>query len=288
MAAAIRPRHGKLERGEMLEWVYNTSPWVSSLAFILSGIVVSAIAVLVLTHLVRAETRRAHNEFISFTVTNIAVVYAVLLAFIGVAAWEDLSKASDLVATEAGVVQNLYIDAEGFTDKAVASAVRDELRRYIRAVLDREWPEQQAGGISRAGFPALRQLRATLASLKPQTQGDAIVMQESLRSLNDLFTARRSRIDAAGAHIPDAVWWVVLFLGLLTVGFTALLGMDSLWMHFAVTAGLTTAMVVVIALIVQLDYPFRGTISVSSEPFERIIPSLGTEPGGDLPAAAQH
>lgn len=261
----------------MIDWVYNTSPWVSSIVFVLGGILVSGIVMLVLTHLVSARTRRAHNEFISFTVTNIAVVYSVLLAFIGVAAWEDLSKASDLAATEAGVVQNLYIDAEGFSDKGTANQVRNELRSYIQAVLDREWPAQQAGGISRAGFPALRQLRGTLASLQPKTQGDAIVMQESLRSLNDLFTARRSRIDAAGAHIPDEVWLVVLFLGLLTVGFTALLGMDSVWMHLAVIAGLTTAMVVVIALIVQLDYPFRGTISVSPEPFERIISSLGAD-----------
>jgi hypothetical protein len=161
----------------------------------------------------------------------------------------------------------------------VADQVRNELRSYIQAVLDREWPEQQAGGISRAGFPALRQLRGTLASLDPKTQGDAIVMQESLRSLNDLFTARRSRLDAASAHIPDAVWWVVFFLGLLTVGFTALLGMDSAWMHFTVIGGLTTAMVVVIALIVQLDYPFRGTISVSPEPFEQIIPNVGGDHG---------
>jgi Protein of unknown function (DUF4239) len=268
----------------MLDWVYNTSPWVSSIVFVLGGILVSGIVMLVLTRLVRAETRREHNEFVSFAVTNIAVIYAVLLAFIGVAAWEDLLKASDLAATEAGIVQNLYIDAEGFAEKGMANQVRNELRSYIRAVLDREWPAQQAGGISRAGFPALRQLRGTLASFEPKTQGDAIVMQESLRSLNDLFTARRSRIDAAGAHIPDAVWLVVFFLGLLTVGFTALLGMDSAWMHFTVIAGLTTAMVVVIALIVQLDYPFRGTISVSPEPFERIIPSAGADHANETPS----
>lgn len=272
----------------MLDWIYDTSPWMSSSAFVLGGIVLSAIALLTAKSLVSLETRRAHNELVSFAVTNIAVVYAVLLAFIAVAAWEDLSKASDLVATEAGVVQNLGIDAQGFSDRELGSKVRNQLQRYVKAVLEREWPKQQAGGISTAGFPALRQLRATLASFEPKTAGDGIVMQESLRALNDLFTARRSRIDAAGAHIPDSVWLAVAFLGLLTIGFTALLGTQSLSMHFAVIAGLTTAMVVVIALIVQLDYPFRGTISVSPEPFEQLVPSFGTEQSTDPPVLAQH
>jgi hypothetical protein len=201
----------------------------------------------------------------------------VLLAFIAVAAWEDLAKSSDLVATEAGVAQNLYIDAEGFSDKQLGREVRSELRRYVETVIEREWPEQQAGGISRAGLPVLRQLRATLASVEPKTPGDGIVMQESLRALDVLFTARQSRLDAAVAHIPDSVWWAVALLGLLTIGFTALLRTESLAMHFTVIAGLTTAVMVVIALIVQLDYPFRGTISVSADPFREVLTDAGQD-----------
>jgi hypothetical protein len=261
----------------MPDWVYNTSPWISSGAFILGGIVLSAIVLLTVKSLIAEDTRRAHNESVSFAITNIAVVYAVLLAFIAVAAWEDLEKSSDLVATEAGVVQNLYIDAEGFSDKQLGRKVRSELRRYVETVIEREWPEQQAGGISRAGLPVLRQLRATLASVEPKTPGDGIVMQESLRALDALFTARQSRLDAAVAHIPDSVWWAVAFLGLLTIGFTALLGTKSLAMHFTVIAGLITAVMVVIALIVQLDYPFRGTISVSVDPFREVLTDAGQD-----------
>jgi hypothetical protein len=262
----------------LVNWIYNTSPWLSSGVFILGGIIASGLIVLVLTLLVGARTRQTHNEFTSFTVTNIAVLYAVLLAFIAVAAWEDLSKASDLVGTEAGLVEDLYVDAQGLSDKALTTDLQKGLRGYIRAVVDREWPEQRAGGISAAAAPALRGVRETLASFQPKTSGDAIVMQEMLHSLNELYNARRARLEAAGGHIPDAVWWVVIFLGLLTVGFTALLGVHNLTMHFAMVAGLTTAMVVVVALIVQLDYPFRGEISVSADPFERVLSDVGARP----------
>jgi hypothetical protein len=90
-----------------------------------------------------------------------------------------------------------------------------------------------------------------------------------LHSLNELYNARRARLEASAGHIPNLVWRVIFLLGLLTVGLTALMGVHNLAMHFTMVAGLTTALVVVVALIVQLDYPFRGAISVSAEPFER-------------------
>jgi len=252
-------------------WIYSNSPWLSSSVFILGGLMVSALVIVVVTRLIDAPTRHSHNEFILATVANIAVLYTVLLAFIAVAAWEDLSKASDIAGAEAGIAGDLYVDAGGFSDKVPVKQLQNELREYIDVVVNREWPTQQSGGISRAASPALHEIRSTLASFQPKTAGDAIVMAEMLRSLNELYDARRSRLDAAAGHIPNAVWGVVIFLGLLTIVFMALLDMGSQWMHFLLMGGLTTAMVVMVALIVQLDYPFRGKISVSSEPFQQVL-----------------
>jgi hypothetical protein len=253
------------------DWVYNSPPWLSSSIFVLGGILASGIVLVVLTRLVGAETRHSHNEFTLFTVTNMAVLYAVLLAFIAIAAWEDLSKASDVVGTEASLVEDLYLDAQGIEDKQLITKLQKELRGYMHAVLDKEWPQQQAGRVSDAASPALRDIRVTLAEFKPATSGDTIVMQEMLHSLNELYHARRARLDAAAGHIPGSVWWVIGFLGCLIVGFTALLGMRSLSMHFLLLAGFTSSIVIVVSLIVQLDFPFRGEISVSAEPFEHVL-----------------
>jgi hypothetical protein len=256
------------------DWIYNSSVWLSSGVFILTGIIVSGLLVAVMTRLVGAETRHAHNEWTAFTVTNIGVLYTVLLAFIAVAVWEDLSKASDLVSTEAGVLNDLYVDADGLSDKKFTKELQRELRRYIDFVVGREWPVQQAGGVSRVASPVLRDARSTLATFQPRTSGDTIVMQEMLHALNQLYDARRSRLEAAAGHLPEAVWYVVILLGLLTIGLMALLSMHSRWMHFVLAASLATAMVAVIALIVQLDYPFRGAISISADPFRAVLPEV--------------
>jgi hypothetical protein len=53
-------------------------------------------------------------------------------------------------------------------------------------------------------------------------------MQEMLKGLNELFHAYYERQEATAGHIPSSVWWVISFLGLLIVGFTAFLGMRNL------------------------------------------------------------
>ena len=268
------------------DWIYNSPPWLSSSVFVLGGIVASGLVLVAVTRFVSVETRQAHNEFTLFAVTNMAVLYAVLLAFITIAASEALSKASDVVGTEASLVEDLYFDAQGIEDKALVTELRTALRRYLHAVVEREWPEQQAGHISDAAAPGLRHFRVTLAAFRPATSGDAIVMQEMLHGLNELYNARRARLEAADGHIPGSVWWVIIFLGVLTVGFTAFAGMRSLWVHFVVLAGFTATIVIVVAMIMQLDYPFRGEISVSADPFAHVLSEVGADLGAGAPSGA--
>jgi hypothetical protein len=271
----------------MLDYLfYNSPPLLSIGVFILAGIVASGFVLVVVTRLFGGETRSSHNEITLFTVTNIAVLYTVLLAFIAIAAWEDLSKAADVVESEASLVQNLYYDAGGFDEKALTTELQDHLRRYLHIVVEREWPEQQAGRISDAAAPVLRHTFYVLADFEPKSRGDIIMTQEMLHAVNELYNTRKARLEAAEGHIPNSVWWVILFLGFLIVGFTAFLGVRSLWVHFVMLAGFTTAIVVVLNLIVQLDYPFRGEISVSAAPFEHVLSEMGAAGGVHLPGGA--
>jgi hypothetical protein len=58
--------------------------------------------------------------------------------------------------------------------------LQDHVRRYLHAVVDREWPRQQAGHGTNAAEPDLRRLRMTLADFKAQTPGDAVLKLEML------------------------------------------------------------------------------------------------------------
>src|SRR5215471_12635418 len=81
------------------------------------------------------------------------------------------------------------------------------------------------GSQHEAAGPDLHKIRSTMAGFEPKTTGDAVVMQEMLRGLNELFTAYHARREAAEGHIQSSIWWAICFLGLLAVGFTTLLRM---------------------------------------------------------------
>jgi ABC-type branched-subunit amino acid transport system permease subunit len=74
------------------------------------------------------------------------------------------------------------------------------------------------------------------------------------------------------------MWAVTLLGGALTVGFSFLFGVPNFRLHLAMTGMLSASLALVIVLIVALDYPFRGQLSVSSNIyerlFERVVPAM--------------
>jgi len=69
----------------------------------------------------------------------------------------------------------------------------------------------------------------------------------------------RSRILAAGVHLPDVVWQILLLAGAVAVGYTYLFGTHSFGIHIAITGLIAATISLVFVLIIALDYPFPAT-----------------------------
>jgi hypothetical protein len=63
---------------------------------------------------------------------------------------------------------------------------------------------------------------------------------------------------------------------MLTVSSTFLFGPPNFKMHIVITAMLAASLAVVIVLIVALDYPFRGSLSVSDQAFRDVRKNMET------------
>jgi hypothetical protein len=255
-------------------WIYNTPPWASTLVLMAVAFALIVMTLIPFRLIVLYEYRRRHHDLFTFTVTNIAVLYAVLLAFIAVATWENFSHATELVEAEANLSGNLYRDTDGLGPNPAAATLRSSLWGYVKIVIDKEWPEQQQGREPDQGWPLLESFQRTLIGIEPQDSRQTMATQETLHILNQLYAARRSRVDASLEHIPAVVWHVILLVGAITVGFTFLLGVESLWAHLIASSGLALALVLVVALIAQLDYPFRGTLRVGPDAYEKVLANM--------------
>jgi hypothetical protein len=210
--------------------------------------------------------RKAHNDLAGFTIAVIGVLYAVLLAFIAIATWESFSKASDIVENESDFAGGIYLDTQGLP-QAKGQPIREAVARYVSVVINDEWPIQRAGKTPDQGWKPLRELNTAIATIQPQNLGEAVIQAELLKTRNELYQTRSSRLSADQGHVPGVVWWIVFFGAAITTGFTYFFGYQNFGMHVAMTGTLAATLALVVVLIVALDWPFRGEISVTPDPF---------------------
>jgi hypothetical protein len=237
--------------------------------------------------LVDVHMRHKDTETVGLTYAIVAVVYAVLIAFIVVDVFETYAKADEIATAEANKLSNLMLDSAGLPPQ-LGDKVREDLSTYIDVVVKSEWPSQQAGKLGDKGFEegwtVLGKLSTRLAEFEPATMGQNVNKGEMLHVMNDLIKARRSRIIAAGEHLPEVVWQILLLSGAVAVGYTYLFGAHSFRIHMAITGLIAATISLVFVLIIALDYPFRGEVSVGDDAFV----SVKTTASAALETAPHH
>jgi hypothetical protein len=72
------------------------------------------------------------------------------------------------------------------------------------------------------------------------------------------------------------VIWVVLFGGaIVTIGFTFLFATQNLRHQVAMTGGLSVLIFSILLVIIAIDYPFAGSVSVDFGPLATVLADHG-------------
>jgi hypothetical protein len=266
--------------------------------FVMGLVVVSlavgcALSLLALVHrFVPLEMRHAHNDVAGFIIAVVGVIYAVLLAFIAVMAWEDYKDAEAVADREANLIGDIYRNAIILPPQETA-ALRGQMRGYADFVLNREWPAQTHGGMETRedmemqGWIMLEAAETAIRGFNPTDDRSKIFMAQIVHHLNQLYDARRDRYQVIQSGGIESVVWTILLLGSsITILFSVLFGMHSLKIHMVMTGLLASSIALSLVLIVALNQPFQGDVHVSPDPFERVIRHMNRfdEAPGNRPA----
>jgi hypothetical protein len=233
-------------------------------------VILPVIGLFIFHRLVSWRTREADTSMVGLSYALCGGIYAVVLAFVAVGTYETLDRSATIASDEANSLGGLAFDSAGLPAE-LAVRVREDVDKYIDIVTKKEWPSQRAYQMEDRnydeGWVQVRRISLDLANFEPATQGQATVKAEMVHVINDLFSARRARLLAAKAHLPDAVWQMLIFgLGLVAV-YVYLFGPNSYKIHLAVTALTMFSIGLVFTLIIALDYPFRGDLSVDDDAY---------------------
>jgi hypothetical protein len=231
----------------------------------------SAAGLLIFHRLVPHRLRREQHDVAGATMAIAGVVYAVLLAFIAVAVWQGYGQADTLVQTEANLVSNLYRDTVGLPNPQ-AQDLRHTLFVYAETVAQEEWPALTAGvDDEAAGWQLLDRFHLALVQIQPLDVGTEAIRAEMLRSLDELYDARRGRFHSASVELPPVLWWNLLAGAVLLLAFSYLFGPPSLAMHVAMVSLLGATIGLVLILILMLTHPFEGDNHISAAAFSELI-----------------
>lgn len=249
------------------EWLLNLPVWLELL--IMSG--VAGLGSVVLTATLRRIKRthhvESHNEVLGLVFATCGVIYAVLLAFVVFAVYDQYQKAEGIVNEESAALVDLYWKTERYPEP-VRSATEQSIREYTRSVVNDEFPRMQRGEPSPTTRARLNRMDQMNARFQPPDPNGVQLASNSDRLIDRITVLRAERIAASRASLPMTFWLVLILGGAATIALGASLYMrPALHQLFgSFLLGLTIG--AVLFLILSLDRPFTGTTAISSAAFQ--------------------
>lgn len=221
-----------------------------------------------------------NNEVAGFKFAVVGVFYAVLLAFVVVAVWEDFRQTEATVRDEAKAAVDLHRITFALPAEA-GDEIRKHLIAYTKDVREHEWRTMAVGEPSDVVVKDLDRLTKAIFTVNPATWQELALYQDALRLLAVMTDNRNERLDSASGSVPGILWIVLIVGGLITLGFPAFFASTNVGAQVLMTASLAVLVAIALLLAIVFDYPFTGAVQVSSLPFEhalREMPSVWPPP----------
>jgi hypothetical protein len=252
--------------------LYALPPWV-----VLIGAVALAVALACGGHVAvrRAFPQvdfRVHNDVGGIVLGVTGGLFAVMLAFIVAIVWQEFDAASQRVAAEAGAATDLWHTARGLP-APLGPAVRRNLLEYAEAMVADEWPAMRHGGSSKHAENVLTRTFEDVAEFRPADAGAGNAQSASLQYLGALHDARHHRLDDNNSGVSPFEWTILLIGAVVVVGICYLVGLSDLRTQLVMTGAVAAMIAATFVLIFELDYPFRGDLSVAPTGWQEFLAS---------------
>jgi hypothetical protein len=257
---------------------------------IVGGACLAAVVGLALVQrLVPLEVRQTHNDVAGFIYAVLGVIYAVLLALVVIATWEEFGRARLTVEAEANALAEIFWLAHQLPEPE-GPHLQELARSYAEEVVEVEWPLMQQGRTplmeqtqaTPTGWVIIDDIRATVQEIEPRTQADQELYAEGLDQVQRLADARRTRLVVAEEGLPTVLWVVLIVGGIVVVGFAYLFGMENTWAHSLMVVSLAGVIALVLFTIAAMDHPFSGGARIGPEAFELVLNRFETSKLSDL------
>ena len=254
----------------LLHIIHDIPLWNTALVLTVGASIYSIGLMLITRRAFGVDRLKLNNEVAGFKFAVVGVFYAVLLAFVVIAVWEDFRKTEEAVRDEAKATVDLHrltfaLPVEG------GAEIRSHLLDYVNDVREFEWQTMEVGEPSDAVVKDLDQLSRAIFDVQPQSSQELALYQDSLRLLALMTDNRNERLDSSDGSVPRVLWFVLIVGGLITLSYPAFFGSTNLVAQVLMTGALAALVALAMLLGLAFDYPFTGDVHISPHPFDQAL-----------------
>jgi hypothetical protein len=262
---------------------------VLAVTIIGGGLALCLVGILVARHLAGLHFSQEHKDVAGYIQQIMGTLYAVLIAFAVLTAWERYREAQFVAESEANNLNDTFRMAQG-----LSLPERDDFRRtlveYGRCLVDEEWPLLGTGKEGQGTRAAYRHLWDLVSAMSPVTERDKILYAAVVNQLDDLSDGHRQRLIFSRTHISGIIWFSLVAGGLLTVGFSFFFGLKHLGRQAFMTLFFAGIILLNLFVIAALDRPFSGPSRIQPSAMRFVVERMQTrlaEEGKEAQPAAR-
>ncbi len=255
----------------MIHWLGSLNPILLFTLFGIVGIAITVLLDVVMRRRVEPTTRERANSTASVTLTVIATIYAILIAFVIVDAYTQIRSTQDEISTKAASL-SIVVENSRALPSAKARPIQEGALAYARSVINNGIPHLEDTNLpDRTGGEKLEALFRSVRSVNPVSTGDRAAYTAMLDALDDVVRAREQLITSSSATIPGPLLALLFVIGICVMAVAALLDTRHRRSHLFILSTLALVIWLTLALVVSLDYPFSGTFRVTDQPLREFV-----------------
>ncbi|MEH2513445.1 hypothetical protein V1291_004799 [Nitrobacteraceae bacterium AZCC 1564] len=205
------------------------------------------------------------------TLTPLAVILALLLAFLSSRVWTNVDRAGGYVGQEASALRQAVLLADALpTD--VRSNLRECIKRHLHFIETQDWPAMGRGEANLQAIPTgLTDAMAAILSFTPAQPAQQLAQERALVAIEYAFEARRDRIRLSQVQIAPIQWAVIVVLAMLILVTIAMIHIDNRTAMAATLLIFSTAVALCLVLLMVYDRPFAfGGVTMAPTTFREI------------------
>ena len=254
----------------MIGYLSHFSSFSAAMFFVVVFVAISIACLYLAKRFFKSYLFNEVTDYGQIFASAIGVIFALILAFVAVATWQNYNKVTDGVLKEANSLHNVYRNLGAYPEP-FRSETKALIRQYVQCVITDEWPKQALAQQDETAHKLITHINAMILSFYPRDNREMAVHQETLSIVSGYRGLRHDRIIGGRPNITPSMWITLVGGTLLYLVFLCFFDIPC-FKHHAFMIGMFGAFVALVyCLLIVYNYPFSEPDAISSEPFQHLL-----------------